>query len=672
MAEIIDYGRFAERLRSQQGKSRWELLDAVQREWGYEDPGGEPVASRWDGENSDYGIDESLPVPAALAEWWDSPVNSFSFRPRLYWTHTQWPPSIWVDEAGDDDPYDEDFFDAEEDDEDEEDQEDDVFLDPARADGLAEDSPLLPADAPDRRICVFMSEYQYCNQWGYLAAEASHADPRVVVSTGGGWQLQSRSLSEFFLQLALSRLPGTYGWTLRMRRSDVEHAPAVLERLTASYPELGLLPWQELGCDSLMYGGPDVLITHGRGRGADFALVVHGRTREALLQAVGTLGIDWTDEDVEQPGEVPEPLEELGPFAAAGGDGDDRGRWRVESAGGAAPAEDAVPATETVPGVFPAVVDRLTATALLDGGAALAVAGDAEGRVHLWESADRAAADGAVVDGAGVGKALHRAPVTALACFRPDEAHRAVVSGDAHGVLRYWRTDCDPRPFPFDRRRTAVTALTAADLADGPALACAWADGLVRIWDLRSGSVARLLLGTGITDLTLEGDGTLHVTCPSGRVALRLDTARLWPHRELQLRLDDIEWGSYWSGRGPAHAVPGLIRKVASDHEETAMNAVHDLYRLLVSKGVRITAAAPAVPFLAELMNDPENRSRPTLLLLIADIADCNSAENLAAVRAVLPTLRHLHDDPLSSIRWAAAELEKHCAPRAGEEAEEE
>ncbi|GKQ34614.1 WD40 repeat domain-containing protein [Streptomyces sp. A012304] len=650
MAEMIDYGRFAERLRRQQGRSRWELLDAVQREWGYEDPGGEPVASRWGGENSAYGIDESLPVPAALAEWWDSPANSFSFRPRLYWTHTQWPPSIWVDEYGERDVDEDDYDDSRD-----EDAEDEARLDPSRADGLPKDNPFLPPDAPDRRICIFMSEYQYCNQWGYLAAEASHPDPRVLVSTGSGWQLQSRSLSEFFLQLALERLPGTYGWTLKVRRPDVAGSPAVLERLTASYRELGLLPWQELGCDALMYGGPDALISHGRGPGADFPLVIHGRTREALLKVVETLGIDCADKDIKPPSEVPEPLEELGPLALTDGDTDDRGRWRVDSTGSA-------PAAVTVPAALRALPDR-TATAL-DEDATLAAAGDAEGRVHVWECTVEAAAD---EPSAAVSRQLHRAPVTALACVRPDDAHRAVVSGDAHGVVRYWRTDRDPRPLPFDRRRTAVTALTAAVLATGPALACAWADGLVRVWDLASGSVARLRLGTGITDLALQSDGTLCVTGPSGPVTLRLDTERLWPHRELELRLKDVDWGSYWSARGPAHAVPDLIGKVASDHKKTAMDAVHDLYRLLVSKSSGLTAAAPAVPFLAELMTDPDNQARPTLLLLIADIADCESAENRAAVRAVLPALRHLHDDPLPSIRWAAAELEKHCAPRPGE-----
>ncbi|ELS57725.1 hypothetical protein [Streptomyces viridochromogenes] len=48
----------------------------------------------------------------------------------------------------------------------------------------------------------------------------------------------------------------------------------------------------------------------------------------------------------------------------------------------------------------------------------------------------------------------------------------------------------------------------------------------------------------------------------------------------------------------------------------------------MVSKSSGLTAAAPAVPFLAELMTGPDNQARPTLLLLIADIADCDSAEN--------------------------------------------
>ncbi len=90
------------------------------------------------------------------------------------------------------------------------------------------------------------------------------------------------------------------------------------------------------------------------------------------------------------------------------------------------------PAAVTVPAVLRALPNR-TACAL-DEDATLAAAGDAEGRVHRWESIAEAATDEPTE---AVSEPLHRAPVTALACVRYDDAHRAVVSGDAHGVLRY-------------------------------------------------------------------------------------------------------------------------------------------------------------------------------------------------------------------------------------------
>ncbi|MER5972994.1 WD40 repeat domain-containing protein [Streptomyces sp. NPDC002055] len=616
MAEIIDYGRFAERL--QEKRSRWALLDEVQREWGYEDPGGEPPHSRWGGENSEYGIDEDLPIPEALGEWWDSPVNSFAFRPRLYWTHTQWPPSI----AGDE---------------------------------LPDDTPHLGADE-DLRVCVFMSEYQYCNQWGYLAAEAGRPDPRVFVSTGDGWVVQSRSLSEFFLQLAMERMPGNFGWSLRIHRTVVEDDAAIVERLRASYRELGLLPWQEMGTDALSYGGPDALIRHGRGPGADFAIVIHGRTREALVQVADTLGVPYEDGDIKGPSEVPAPLEDLRPVALAAGDTDDRGRWTVVSAG-AAPEEPAVP---RVTGLDE-VTGRTVVTADQDG--TTVVAGDRDGAIHLWATDGEAPSE-------AESRALHRAPVTGAGCVRMDSGRRVVVSGDSNGVLRFWLTDKAPRRSPFDRRRTAVTAVAAGKPGTGPAVAAAWADGLVRVWDLYTDVVADLRLGTGIQGLALDADGLLRVTGPDGTAVLRLDLDRLWPTRKMREQLDEIDWSSFWTARGPAdeNGVSDLIVRIGSDDEATAKQAVHDLYRLIVSKDGSLTAAAPAVPFLVELMTDPANRARGTLLLLIADIADLPDARGdrgraqRAAVQEALPVLLPLLEDDDTSVRWAAGELQRICA----------
>ncbi|MCO6008306.1 hypothetical protein NE236_25340 [Actinoallomurus purpureus] len=592
MAEIIDYGRFAERLA--QERPRWELLDEVQREWGYEDPGGEPLVTR-EGEAPGYELDESHPIPAALVEWWDSPVNSFAFRPRLYWTHSQWPPS-------------------------------------------ATDTV---ADPPGDEIRVIMAEYQYVNQWGYLASEAHLPDPKVMVNTHDGWVVQSRSISEFFLQLAMERLPAHFGWTLRVRRTVVDGDPAIVERLQASYRELGLPPWQEMGTDALSYGAPDALIRHGRGPGADFAIVIQGRTREAVVQVAETLGLTWTDKELGAPSEVPSPVEDLGPASFREGSTEYRLRWTAISTAATPP----VPAISDIPGLAE-LPGRTVAAAGQDG--TTAVAGDSTGRVHVW------ATDGPET------RALHRAPVTAVTCYQPEDGGRAVVSGDAHGVLRYWATAGEPLRGPFARRRSPVAALTSARLETGPALAAAWADGLTRVWDLRTMDVADLPIGTGIEAVTLASDGVLFVTTGQGTATLRLDLDRLWPTRRLRLRLDEIDWASLWSNRGPAYEVPGLIAKVAGDDEDAAQAAVKRLYELLVSKHDSVKAAAPAVPFLVERMLIPTNRARNTLLLLIADIAD-GPGEEREAVIAAVPSLLHLQDDEHPSIRWAAGELIRIC-----------
>ncbi|TGB14912.1 WD40 repeat domain-containing protein [Streptomyces sp. MZ04] len=615
--EIIDYGQFADRLERQQGRPRWSLLDEVQREWGYVDPGGEPGHSRWGGENQEGGIDWDLPVPQALNEWWDSPLNSFAFNPRLYWVHTQWPPKL-------------------------------SELD------VDEDSGLIGPDDDDR-VCVFMSEYHYAHEWGYLAAEAELPDPRVVVSVGGEWVVQSRSLSEFLTQLAFERMPAHYGYTLRFGRDTVDADPEVVRRLEASYRELGLLPWQEMGTDALSYGAPDAVIRHGRGPGADFKIVINARTKDALLDVARTLGLEWVDKDIRPPAEVPEPLEDLGPVSLQAGEADARGRWTVLTR--------EYPQPPVVAGEAAALIEErgtLRSVASLQG-PTMVVAGDAEGRVHVRETDDE--------DPETITLTLHRAPVTSVTCLELAST-RLVLSGDANGVIRYWSTRRKPMRSPFARRNTPIASLAAAVLPTGPALAAAWADGLVRVWDLVSDAVANLRLGTGIKFLGLDTDGTLRVTDADSTAALRLDLAKLWPHRDLQLRLEDVDWGSLWTARGPGHTVPELIGKVTSDDKKTAVDAVHDLYRLLVSKEAASTAAVPAIPFLVELMTDPDNKSRSTLLLLIADLADVHQARGgrgdaqLAAVREALPTLRYLHDDPEGPIRWAANELEQNCAPR--------
>ncbi|MEU5052073.1 hypothetical protein [Streptomyces sp. NPDC021096] len=288
----IDYGRFHQWLhearsastgRTVEGDARWELLRRFQQEWGYEPVG----AQRWEREEPDAhkeyvsglkaelcdaavddgpgDVDRSLAIPAALDQWWDLPFNSFADRAELYETNPVWPPTVRPDPTG----Y-------------------------GVCDGLPRENVFVGPDE-DLRVCVFMAENQYCNEWGYPAARSHLADPPVLVSARDddekpAWLLQSHSVSEFFLHLAVTRLPAHYGWTVE----EGDLGPQEVARLRERLRPMGLLPWRELGARTEFFGGPDVIVAHNTGYG-DFGLVAYGRTEQALRRLAGTLGVDWSE-----------------------------------------------------------------------------------------------------------------------------------------------------------------------------------------------------------------------------------------------------------------------------------------------------------------------------------------------------------------------------------------
>ncbi|MFC5182823.1 hypothetical protein [Actinomadura harenae] len=289
MAKIVDYGAFADRLKA--APNRWDVLREFHEEWGY---AVRPGSDRWDrwtedehetyvralsGEPRDEdgleGVDLALPIPAALDEWWELPFNSFTHDSQHYETNPVYPPTVRPDPSG----Y-------------------------GVAGPLQDDSDLVAPDA-DRRVCVFMAENQYCNEWGYLAAEAHDPDPRVLVSVDDDrWALQARSVSEFFLQLTVQRLPRTLGWS-----AEIYDGEEIIDgdeddlraRITERMPELGFEPWAELQQDTIVYGGPDVLafVADGELGGIAFA----GRTPRAVLDLAERLGVKLTEEDLTEPGE---------------------------------------------------------------------------------------------------------------------------------------------------------------------------------------------------------------------------------------------------------------------------------------------------------------------------------------------------------------------------------
>ena len=290
MAKIVDYGEFNERLRRVMPRPgerdpevlantapRWELLRQFQEEWGYRVPEGKDPWPRtkedghkaymqnlrreWGEADGDEpsDVDPSLPIPAAIEQWWDLPFNSFTYSADLYYTHPEYPPTVRPDPTGYGD-----------------------------AGPIPEGSDLVPPDA-DRRVCVFMAEYEYCNEWGYAAADAHLPDPRVLVSVSDDeWVLQARSITEFFLLLAFHRLPDSLGWTLCTDMSEDEE-----KRLRAELTQLEFEPWRELEHNTIILGGPDVLAYFDRDH--DWDLTVAGRTPEAITALGDRLGLNWSD-----------------------------------------------------------------------------------------------------------------------------------------------------------------------------------------------------------------------------------------------------------------------------------------------------------------------------------------------------------------------------------------
>jgi hypothetical protein len=266
----IDYGRFAERLAAQRANQdpakRWDLYREFQAEWGYVPTGGE----RWSGgdpvdpDHEDYDDDDRASmvpaerIPAALPEWWKLPFNSFADSWLMYWTNPEWPPTWRPDPTG--------FGVAE-------------GLDPA--------SPFA-VDPEDLRLCCFMAEYQYCNEWAYLSAEAHLEDPRVFVSTEDGWVPQADSISEYFLLLAATRVPTALGWAAYTR----EPFDPMAAKIRESMPALGFHPWRELMSTLVVHGGPDALAMVDPTAEED-RVRLFGRSREALESLTARLGGEW-------------------------------------------------------------------------------------------------------------------------------------------------------------------------------------------------------------------------------------------------------------------------------------------------------------------------------------------------------------------------------------------
>ncbi|MEU7837475.1 HEAT repeat domain-containing protein [Nonomuraea sp. NPDC049129] len=85
--------------------------------------------------------------------------------------------------------------------------------------------------------------------------------------------------------------------------------------------------------------------------------------------------------------------------------------------------------------------------------------------------------------------------------------------------------------------------------------------------------------------------------------------------------LDTIDWADLTHAYGRAKDVPDQIRALCSPDPGIRDKALHSLYGNIFHQGTRFEASAHAVPFLLELVADPETPDRPAVLHLLTQLA---------------------------------------------------
>src|SRR5436190_20166415 len=85
--------------------------------------------------------------------------------------------------------------------------------------------------------------------------------------------------------------------------------------------------------------------------------------------------------------------------------------------------------------------------------------------------------------------------------------------------------------------------------------------------------------------------------------------------------LDKMDWDELTHAYGPAANTPGHIRALVSQDAAERDQARGDLCHTICHQGTRHTAAAAAVPFLFELVNQPATPDKDKIIGMLVLLA---------------------------------------------------
>ena len=86
-------------------------------------------------------------------------------------------------------------------------------------------------------------------------------------------------------------------------------------------------------------------------------------------------------------------------------------------------------------------------------------------------------------------------------------------------------------------------------------------------------------------------------------------------------QLDSIDWASLGHAYGSAEDVPHQLRSLLSEDVEIRKEALYELFGNIHHQGTVYEASSYAIPFLVEILDDPNCQVKDDIILLLACIA---------------------------------------------------